>query len=200
MWIRSLAALAGMLAAAACATPAAPRSAPVVGQPKCAGPPAVVVLMRHAEKASEEGDPELSEAGRARAARVASLLAPSAPTHLFASDAKRTQATLAPLARVTGRPVTVRPARSTAALGAELRGLEPGALAVVAHHGNGVPVLARALGVELTGVRDGALAHDAYGRVFVVVLGCGDGPPRHFELDSDEPGAAGRAAPQVEAR
>ncbi|MBL8606565.1 MAG: histidine phosphatase family protein [Myxococcales bacterium] len=199
MQLGSAVILLGALAIVGCGAPAtsdAPARPPaaLASAPACASAPAVVVLVRHAEKASEEGDPDLSDAGRARAARFARLFARSSPTHLFASDARRTQATLAPLAQATGRAVIVRPAKATNALGEELRALEPGSLAVVAHHSNGLPTLARALGVELSGVHEGAIAHDAYGRVFVVVLGCGDRPPRLVELGTDEPSASAPAA------
>ncbi len=184
------------LFAAACGAPppsanapsTAPAQAPAAAGQRCDATPAVVVLMRHGEKASDDADAELSDIGQARAQRAAELLAASGATRLFATDVKRTQQTLAPLAARLQRSVEVRPAKATADLARELATLPPGTVAVVAHHSNGVPPLAEALGVEISGVEKtyagSALPHDAYGRVFVVVLGCGSRRARLIELST----------------
>ena len=153
---------------------------------QCRGTPPVIVLTRHAEKASDDADPALSDKGNARAARLARLLARSAPTRLFATDTKRTQGTLAPLATAVHVAVEVRPARDIAGLSRELLELPSGAVVIVAHHSNGVPKLAHALGVELPKLDAGNLAHDAFGRVFLVVPSCGERKATVVELDSDE--------------
>ncbi len=150
----------------------------------------MIVLTRHAEKASDDADPALSDKGNARAARLSRLLARSSPTRLFATDTKRTQGTLAPLATAAHVAVEVRSARDIAGLSRELSALSPGTVAVVAHHSNGVPKLARALGVNLTKLDNaGNLPHEAYGRVFLVVPGCGERKAALVELDTDEESA-----------
>ena len=59
-----------------------------------------VFLVRHAEKSKDDPrDPSLSAAGQQRARRLAELLAQEKITHLFSTPLKRTQETLAPLAR-----------------------------------------------------------------------------------------------------
>jgi len=151
----------------------------------CDAKPVMVILMRHAEKASEDPDAELSDQGRERARRIANLLANTGATRLFATEVKRTQQTLAPLAERTQQKVLVRPARELATLGGELAAMPPGTVAVVAHHSNGVPGVAKALGVSISGVSDGALAHGAFGRVFVIAPSCGTRPASYVELSSD---------------
>jgi len=111
---------------------------------------ATVVLVRHAEKATDDPrDPSLSEAGRARAAGLATLFGRAQPTRLVATEYKRTRETLAPLAGATGLSVETRPARDVAGLVAALRAAPAGALTIVAGHSNTVPAIARGLGVEL---------------------------------------------------
>src|SRR6267154_5258496 len=59
----------------------------------------VVVIVRHAEKATNGGnDPDLSSAGRARAEALARILKDSGITAIFTSEFKRTQETAAPTA------------------------------------------------------------------------------------------------------
>ncbi|MFY0534577.1 histidine phosphatase family protein [Nannocystis pusilla] len=67
--------------------------------------------MRHGEKAADDpSDPSLSPAGEARAKALAELLGHAGVTHLFASEYRRTQATLRPLADAAGLQITVLPA------------------------------------------------------------------------------------------
>ncbi len=106
----------------------------------------VVLLVRHAEKVSEEADPDLSEAGRERARRLTALFAPFKPVALFASHRKRTQQTLEPLAKALGLPVQVRKGGEEAALARELLDAWKGRTIVVCGHSNTVGPLAAALG------------------------------------------------------
>src|SRR4051812_42706864 len=75
--------------------------------------PAVVLVVRHAEKAAQPADdPPLTPAGRQRAAELARVVqawsAAGAPVRaLFASEVKRTQQTLEPLTAATGVKVSV---------------------------------------------------------------------------------------------
>jgi len=155
-----------------------------------------VVLVRHAEKGDDDPrDPGLSPSGVARAEALASLLANTGVTHLFTSEFRRTQATLAPLATRVGVAPVARPAREFGQLAAELRGLPAGSVAVVAGHSNTVPALARALGVELRDLVDSAggkvLDEAVYDRVWVVthaVGGAADAPAsRVVELTLNVP-------------
>ncbi len=161
-----------------CAPPATEPRPPLV----CAARPVTVIVTRHAEKSGDAKDAELSEVGRARAVRLRDLLLASGASRLYATDVVRTQRTLGPLAEALHRPVEVRPAASVDALARELSALEPGTVAVVAHHSNGVPALVRALGAELGGLVDGMLAHDSFDRVVVLTLGCGSRKTSLVEL------------------
>ncbi len=150
--------------------------------------PSVVFLVRHAEKAADdERDPSLSEVGQERARALAHALGDAGVTHLFASEYRRTQLTLAPLAKATGVEVVVVSAREPEAQVAALRELPPGSVAVVAGHSNTVPDLAKRLGASLTGLE----THERYGEILpdgdydrlveIVVASSGD-PLRAMEL------------------
>jgi broad specificity phosphatase PhoE len=59
-----------------------------------------VIIVRHAERQSGEGDDGLSEAGRQRAERLAAMLRNAGITHIFVSDLRRTLETAQPLAKL----------------------------------------------------------------------------------------------------
>jgi broad specificity phosphatase PhoE len=146
------------------------------------------VLVRHAEKTSSAPDAELSPEGIARAQRIATMLARSDATRLVATDVKRTQQTLAPLAQQLGRAIEVRPARDVDGLVEELRGSPDGAVVVVAHHSNGLPHIVRGLGATMPGLAPEAAAIDDsdYGRVLVLSLGCDRSRASVVQLSSDQ--------------
>lgn len=154
---------------------------------QCPVVPPVVVVVRHAEKANDDSDSALSERGRARALRLASLLKPMAASRIFATEAKRTRETVAPLAEALGARVEVRPAKDAEGLARELLALPSGTVAVVAHHSNTVPKITHVLGADVPRLEGGNLAHSAFGRVFVLVLGCGERKSTFIELDTDTP-------------
>lgn len=128
--------------------------------------PRTLLLVRHAERADEPGeDPPLSDAGQARAKRLAAALAGAGVTHLFATEFVRTQRTLQPLAERTHLEVRPIPARRAAALLQALSSLPQGAVAVVAGHSNTVPPLLAKLCPSAAAV---TIADDEYDRLFVV--------------------------------
>ena len=67
-----------------------------------------------------------------RATRLATMLGTTHVTRLVASDVKRTQQTLQPLAEKLHEPIDVRPANRSADLIRELRDAPPGSTTVVA--------------------------------------------------------------------
>ena len=114
--------------------------------------PTTVVLVRHAEKAATPGpDQELSEAGLARAAALASALSDASVSTIITTQFQRTRATAAQLAVKLGlTPITV-------AAGAELsahaqatakavRARLAGEVVLVVGHSNTIPAIIRALG------------------------------------------------------
>jgi len=125
-------------------------------------PVTTVVLVRHAEK-QEGDDPELTEAGRLRAQRLAAMLAELPVEVAFASQFRRTQATLAPLCAARGLKPRIVPAGAAKALVQQLQDFE-GRVAVVAAHSNTIPGLLVALGVD----GDMAIEDEDYGNLFVV--------------------------------
>lgn len=159
------------------------RRALLLAAPACAAtwlaePPATaterfttLVLLRHAEKGDDDArDPSLSTAGGERAERIAATFARASNPRLLATDYKRTQQTLAPLARVARVDVGVMPAADLDAWLAALRSPTDG-LTVVASHSNVVPQLAAAFGVSLAGLDPkGNLPESEFGRVVVLTL------------------------------
>lgn len=130
--------------------------------------PAVVFLLRHAETAEDTrsaADPALSEGGAGRARRLAELLADAGVDRLFASEYRRTQDTLRPLANALGREIEIVPAREAERQLEFLRAMPPGSVAVVAGHSNTIPALARALGGTTFDI-----PHDAYDRLILLTL------------------------------
>ncbi len=59
-----------------------------------------IIVVRHAERQTGQGDDGLSDAGRQRAERLAAILKDAGVTHIFVSDRRRTLETALPLARV----------------------------------------------------------------------------------------------------
>ena len=121
-----------------------------------------IFVVRHAEKADATKDPDLSEAGRARADALAKALRDAHITAIYATEFKRTQQTAAPLAKALGITVTVLPAQDSAAL--KLRALRGNALVV--GHGDTIPNLIKALGISAPI----NIAENDYDNLFVLVL------------------------------
>jgi broad specificity phosphatase PhoE len=123
-----------------------------------------IFFVRHAEKADATKDPDLSEAGRARADALAKMLKDANITAIYATEFKRTQQTAAPLAKALDITVTTLPAKNSAALIEKLRASNGNALVV--GHGDTIPDLIKALGIsELINVGE-----NDYDNLFAVVL------------------------------
>jgi phosphohistidine phosphatase SixA len=144
--------------------------ASVFGQP-------TVFLVRHAERAdtgsgavpamagAPAADPDLSEAGRARAASLAVALKDANITAIYATEFKRTQQTAAPIAQALGLKVIIVPASGVTALVEKLNAVPGNALVI--GHSNTVPQVVKALGVK-TAVE---IPDTEYSDLFVVVRG-----------------------------
>ena len=130
----------------------------MLGLPASAVAQPAVFLVRHAERAdagagaapamagAPAADPDLSEAGRARAASLAVALTDANITAIYATEFKRTQQTAAPLAQALGLAVIIVPASSVATLVEKLNALPGNALVV--GHSNTTPEVVKALGVK----------------------------------------------------
>jgi broad specificity phosphatase PhoE len=110
--------------------------------------PRIIFLVRHAERADAGGpaqaDPELSAAGRERAAALARELKDCGIRAIFTSEFKRTRQTAAPLAESLGRRAEVVPTKDAATIVARLRNASGNVLVV--GHSNTISEIIRALG------------------------------------------------------
>jgi probable phosphoglycerate mutase len=128
-----------------------------------AGP--TIFVVRHAEKATTGGDDmDLSDAGRARAESLATLLKDAEISAIYTTEFKRTQQTAAPVAKALRIDPAVIPAKDTAALLTKLRGATGNVLIV--GHGNTIPELIKALGIAAPI----NIAENEYDNLFVVLL------------------------------
>lgn len=108
--------------------------------------PVTVLLVRHAEKAAAPADnPPLTEAGRARAKLLASVLQDVNLTAVYTSEFARTRATAQPVAAAQGLTITEVPSSDSARL-TKLVAAQKGKTVLVVGHTNTVPTLVRSLG------------------------------------------------------
>ncbi|MEP6820767.1 MAG: phosphoglycerate mutase family protein [Chthoniobacterales bacterium] len=129
--------------------------------------PTAIFLVRHAEKATggDAKDPDLSEAGRARAASLAAILKDTQLTAIYATEFKRTQQTAKPLADAAHLEVTTVHAKETSDLVATLQQANGNVLIV--GHSNTLPEIIKALGVASPPVIEDA----EYDNVFLLLPG-----------------------------
>lgn len=189
------AALALILAASPACAAAQQRTAP----PAIA--PTTVILVRHAEKASEtETDPPLSERGRARAAALADALRDARLTGVIVSERRRTHDTAAPATPEGIVPDTISIQAGVAAharaVAERIRGRHAGGTVLVVGHSNTIPAIMTALGAgPLPDICDAA-----YANLYIMVLE-GEARPRLVRTTfgaPDPPGAA--ECPGMQAR
>jgi phosphohistidine phosphatase SixA len=113
-----------------------------------------IILVRHAEKATEanEASVPLSEAGAARASRLAETLKPAGVTAVYTTDTVRARKTAEPLAKTAGleiRTYAPKDAGGKPAPGIlveRLRKQEPNGIVLVVGHSNTVPEILASLG------------------------------------------------------
>lgn len=112
-------------------------------------PVMTVILVRHAEKKivpPENKDPDLSPAGQVRAEELARMFAGSSIAAIYATQYKRTQQTVQPLAETLKLPVTQSEAKKTAELVKQIHSQNAGQVIFIAGHNNTVPEIIMALG------------------------------------------------------
>lgn len=112
-----------------------------------------IILVRHAEKGTDDPkDPELSEAGKQRALRLAQVLKDTKVDAVYSTPYKRTRNTVAPLANARGLSILdYNPSRKEE-IDQMLKKFAGGTL-VVAGHSNTVPGIANYL-TGKTGFQD----------------------------------------------
>jgi phosphohistidine phosphatase SixA len=137
----------------------------------CAGQ--TVFVVRHAERADAgtggatmmATDPDLSEAGRARAESLAVALKDAGITAIFSTEYKRSLQTAAPLAKALGVTVETVSSKDPASLVAKVKAVKGSALVI--GHSNTVPDVIKRLGVD-TPLK---LGETDYDNLFIVTLG-----------------------------
>jgi phosphohistidine phosphatase SixA len=112
-------------------------------------PVTTVILVRHAEKASQDADPSLSAAGAERAKELARVLSGVKVDAIYTTQYKRTVETAAPFATASGVTPVVRTAGKTFAadLAKHLLAEHRGQTVLVVGHSNTTIDVIKALGV-----------------------------------------------------
>ena len=132
-----------------------------------------VFVVRHAERADTAAggspmmatDPDLSDAGRARAQSLAAALKDAGITAIYTTEYKRTQQTAEPLAKALGLQVTVISSKDMPGLIDRIKGAAANVLVV--GHSNSVGEVIGKLGVT----DPVKLTDQDYDNLFVVVKG-----------------------------
>jgi broad specificity phosphatase PhoE len=159
----------------------------------------LVVLVRHAEKAAEPAnDPPLTDAGKARAAALASLLTTAHLGSVIVTPYERTRATGEPAIAASGAArIEIAVAGGLAAhvdaVAAAVRARPAGETVLVVGHSNTIPKIVTALG----GPAVPDLCDGEYAALFVLVLPP-DGPARLVRASygaPDPPDAAACRSP-----
>ncbi len=111
-------------------------------------PVTTVILVRHAEKIIDpnNADPDLSTAGQARAEELVRVFGDTGINAIYATQYKRTQQTVKPLADKLGLPINQVNSKNTADLLAQIRSQNSGQIVFIAGHNNTVPEIITALG------------------------------------------------------
>lgn len=139
-----------------------------------------IILVRHAEKVTESNEPgvPLSEAGRARAAKLAQMLVSAGITAIYATETDRARQTAEPLARAlkldvkTYSPRDVSGKLAPQLLLDRLKKEEASGVVLVVGHQNTVPDLLAALGYP----EKIEIAEKRFDDLFVVVPRAGAAP------------------------
>lgn len=131
-------------------------------------PISTIILVRHAEKKIEPDnpDPDLTPEGLARAQEIARMFGEAGINAIYATQFKRTQQTVKPLADRTGVAPTILDAKQTDELINRLLTNHRGQTVFIAGHNNTVPALVSAL----SGDNYGVIPESEYDNLFVVTI------------------------------
>jgi phosphohistidine phosphatase SixA len=162
-----------------------PAGTSVLGQSQSVAAPLTILLVRHAEKEvvpPENKDPNLSLAGQARAQEIARMFGDAGITSIYATQYKRTQQTVKPLADKSGVTVTQVEAQKTPDLVKQIRDSKPGAVVFLAGHNNSVPEIIAALG----GPKLPIIPETEYDNLFILTVQS-DGTARLLKMKFGSP-------------
>lgn len=149
----------------AIASSATPLVHPLTAQEGSDAEATVVFLVRHAEKVDDSRDPELSEAGKARAQALARVLGSAGIERVLSTDYIRTRDTAAPVAEALGLEAELYDPRDLPGAASEI--LARGGRVLVVGHSNTTPAMVAALGGE-----QGLTMEDSdYDHLYIVTVG-----------------------------
>jgi len=127
-----------------------------------------VIVIRHAEKVSTS-DERLSDAGHARAQRLAAMLKDAGISAIYSTDTERTRDTVKPLADLLKLPVQIYDVGSqkvdARGFALRMRQTHLDQVVLIVGHSNTVPALIRALGCLETVT----IGPDEYDDLFFVI-------------------------------
>lgn len=127
-----------------------------------------IILLRHAEKENDGGkNPELSEAGKNRAAGLVTLLTKTKIDAIYSTAFKRTENTVAPLAKSKNLTINQYDGGKMSEID-EMLGLWRGGTIVICGHSNTTPTIVN----YLIGKEEyAAFADSEYGNLIILTLG-----------------------------
>jgi phosphohistidine phosphatase SixA len=131
-------------------------------------PVTTVIIVRHAEKNIEPSnpDPDLSPAGQSRAQEIARIFGDAGVQAIYATQYKRTQQTVAPLASKLGLPVVSIDAKQSAELTRRILSNNRGQTVFVAGHNNTAPEIVN----MLSGENYPQIPESEYDNMFIVTI------------------------------
>lgn len=152
-------------------------------------PLTTIILIRHAEKNIDPNnlDPDLSPAGQARAQEIVTMFSDADIGAIYATQYKRTQQTVKPLADRLGIPITQVNTENIAEVLPQIRSQHSGKVILVAGQNNTVPEMIRALG----GPQLPIIPETDYDNIYIVTI-YRVGKPRLMKLKFGKQAEAGR--------
>ena len=133
-----------------------------------ARPVTTVIIVRHAEKNIEPNnpDPDLSLAGVARAQEIARIFGDAGVQAIYATQYKRTQQTVTPLASRLGLPIVSVDAKQSSELTRRILSNNRGQTVFVAGHNNTAPEIVNLL----SGENYPQIPESEYDNMFIVTI------------------------------
>lgn len=131
-------------------------------------PVMTVILIRHAEKIIDPNNPDvdLSPAGQVRAQELTRVFGDAGINAIYATQYKRTQQTVKPLADKLGLPVNIVDSKNANGLLAQIRAHNSGQTVFIAGHNSTVPEIIAALG----GPKYPIIPESEYDNLFIVTV------------------------------
>jgi broad specificity phosphatase PhoE len=151
----------------------------VCGAPAQAQETTTVLVVRHAEKEWEDGDPPLSEVGWQRAEALLRVAKESGVSVLFGTEYVRTTQTLEPIAGQLGLEILTHEAGDSEGLARRILSEHAGEVVLVSGHSNTVPEIVAALGAPEPDPIDDAEYDNLY---IVSVSGGGEATVLHLHF------------------